>query len=88
MYIPEYFKESDEDKKISFIKKNSFAVLVSSKNNLLRATHLPFVIEQRSDELYLVTHIAKANPQWHEFLNDEVLVVFQGPHGYVSPKNY
>ena len=33
-------------------------------------------------------HMAKNNPQWKEFFDDEVLVVFSGPHAYVSPRWY
>jgi transcriptional regulator len=33
-------------------------------------------------------HMAKNNPQWREFFDDEVLVVFSGPHSYVSPRWY
>jgi transcriptional regulator len=32
--------------------------------------------------------MAKNNPQWQEFFDDEVLVVFWGPHAYVSPRWY
>ena len=28
------------------------------------------------------------NPQWKEFFDDEVMVVFSGPHAYVSPRWY
>ena len=33
-------------------------------------------------------HMAKNNPQWKEFFDDEVLIVFTGPHAYVSPRWY
>jgi len=33
-------------------------------------------------------HMAKNNPQWREFFDDEVMVVFSGPHAYVSPRWY
>jgi transcriptional regulator len=33
--------------------------------------------------------MARANPQWRDFAPDtEVLVIFQGPHAYVSPNWY
>jgi transcriptional regulator len=32
--------------------------------------------------------MAKNNPQWKEFFDDEVLVVFHGPHAYISPRWY
>lgn len=88
MYIPEYYKEEDELKLIEFMKANSFATLVGADNNLLHATHLPFVVEKRNDSWYLISHLAKANPQWEQFFKNELLVIFKGPHGYVSPLNY
>jgi len=33
-------------------------------------------------------HMAKNNPQWKEFFDEEVLVIFAGPHAYVSPRWY
>lgn len=88
MYIPNYYKETDIDKLFAFMQSHSFATLVSGGNNL-HATHLPFVVEKREDNIYLVSHLAKANPQWKQF-NDsnELLIIFQGAHGYVSPTHY
>jgi transcriptional regulator len=41
------------------------------------------------DPLVLDMHMARANPQWREFFEDEeVMVVFSGPHAYVSPRWY
>lgn len=88
MYIPSYFKETETPALIAFMQKHSFAVMVNGGNQL-HATHLPFVIEQRGDKLFLVSHLAKANPQSGYFQNnEELLVIFQGAHGYVSPTNY
>jgi transcriptional regulator len=88
MYIPPYYKEEDREKLLAFMQAHSFASLVSSHNNNIRATHLPFVIEERGEKTFLVTHMAKANPQWKEFSEHELLVIFQGPHAYISPDNY
>lgn len=88
MYIPPYYKEDDEHKLIEFMQAHSFATLINAQENNIRATHLPFVIEKRDEKLFLVTHMAKANPQWKEFSLQEVLVIFQGPHAYISPSHY
>lgn len=88
MYIPSYYHETDEPKLLSFMQAHSFAVLVSAQHNNARATHLPFVLEKRDNKIFLVSHLAKANTQWKEFNDNELLVIFQGPHGYVSPANY
>jgi transcriptional regulator len=88
MYIPPYFREEDKEKLISFMQAHNFANLVSSANNVPIATHLPFVIEEREEKLFLVSHMAKANPQWQGFEANELLIIFQGPHAYISPSNY
>lgn len=88
MYIPTYYQEKDEHKLIEFMEANNFALIINSFNNVPIATHLPFVIEKRENKIFLVSHMAKANPQWETFAKDEVLVVFQGPHAYISPKHY
>ena len=88
MYIPSYYHETDEHKLIGFMQAYSFAVLISAKLDVAQATHLPFVVENRGNKIYLVSHLAKANPQWKEFKENKLLVIFQGPHGYVSPKHY
>ena len=37
----------------------------------------------------MLAHMARANPQWHDFDNSqEVLIIFQGPHAYISPSWY
>ena len=88
MYIPPYYKETDEQKLIEFMQAHSFASLISTNNANIRATHLPFLIEKREEKMYLVTHMAKANPQWEELIKNETLVIFQGPHAYISPTHY
>ncbi|HEY0030603.1 MAG TPA: FMN-binding negative transcriptional regulator [Bacteroidia bacterium] len=88
MYIPPYYKENDEHKLVEFMQANSFATLINAYNNNIRATHLPFMIEKRNEQIFLVTHMAKANPQWKEFSQQELLVIFQGPHAYISPSHY
>src|ERR1051326_2663749 len=88
MYIPHYYKEEDRAKLIGFMRAHSFGVLISA-GEYIHGTHLPFLIEERGEELYLLTHLAKANPQWTEFTKGkELLAIFTGPHGYVSPSNY
>lgn len=88
MYIPPYYKEDDQGKLLEFMKVHNFALLVSSANNAPVATHLPFVIEQRENKIFLISHMAKANPQWKTFSNNDLLIVFQGPHAYISPSHY
>lgn len=89
MYIPKYFVEDDTDTIAGLIAAYPFGVLVSSGAEAPMASHLPFLVEQRGDEIYLIAHMARANPHWQMFdRGGEALIVFLGPHGYVSPNWY
>lgn len=89
MYIPRINAVSDRERLIQFLRDNSFATLVGMVEGSLWATHLPFVIEERSGDLRLIAHLARPNKQWKGFAEDhEVLVIFQGPHAYISPTHY
>jgi len=89
MYIPKHFEEKDRAKLVEFMREYNFAALVNSAKKRYWATHLPILIEESGGEIYLKAHMAKANPQWANFKPDEeVLVIFQEPHSYISPKLY
>ncbi len=86
MYIPSYYRNNDISEIKSFIRKNSFATLITRGAENPEATHIPIeLIEQNKGETYLQGHISRANPQWKNFSDtDLVLAIFQGPHTYVS----
>lgn len=88
MYIPSHFQFQDNAEKIAFMKRYSFATIVTVKDNLPIATHLPFFIDDLSDKLLLSSHFAKANEQ-HKYIEENIsLVIFSEPHAYISPANY
>ncbi len=88
MYIPKNFLTTDQDEIIAFIKQYSFGTIITAKANHPTATHLPFLISKREDKVILTSHFAKANPQWEDLMEDQVLVIFNEPHAYISPKHY
>lgn len=90
MYIPEHNKNENWDEIKDFIRQNSFGILISRYDNKPWATHIPLELEvNESGKNVLVGHIAKANPQWKTFSeNEEVLCIFNGPHAYVSSSWY
>ena len=88
MYSPPYNRPEDRAEILAFMRANDFPLLVTGTGGTLHASHLPVVIQERGKELFLDMHMAKNNPQWREFFDDEVLVVFSGPHAYVSPRWY
>ena len=88
MYIPKINIAIDREEIISFMKQFSFATIITANNNFPIATHLPFIVTSRGDDVILTSHFAKANPQWKDLENCKVLVIFSEPHAYISPGNY
>ena len=87
MYIPEPFRIKDESKIADLINDYSFGQMISVCGARPFCTHLPFLFDR--EERCLYGHFAGKNPH-AEILNEskEVLVVFSGPHSYVSPEWY
>jgi transcriptional regulator len=88
MYIPSFNLFTDKQEAISFMQKYSFATIITAVNGIPEATHLPFLVKQENDKVYLLSHFAKANPQSAQIINHISLVIFTEPHAYISPQNY
>lgn len=88
MYTPKHFQITDIQDCISFMKKYSFATIVTVKDGLPTATHLPFIVEEHNGQVILTSHFAKANHQSADVLHCVPLVIFTEPHAYISPQNY
>lgn len=89
MFIPTAFAELDQSKLHDFIRSHSFGLLVSTHKEEPFATHLPFLLEpDKSSHGRLIGHMARANPHWQGLDGQQVLVVFSGPHAYISPSWY
>ena len=67
---------------------HSFATLVTCDGASPFATHLPVQYDPEGEQGTLLGHMARTNPQWRHFGDDEVLTIFPGPHAYVSPRWY
>ncbi|MDX1966643.1 MAG: FMN-binding negative transcriptional regulator [Planctomycetaceae bacterium] len=89
MYLPAAFQETDLASMFDFIEEHSFGLLVSQGDDQPFATHLPLLLERDSGPRgTLVSHMARANPHWRYADGQPVLVVFSGPHAYISPTWY
>ena len=88
MYIPGYTRHDDEADLLALIKEYPFATLVTASGGRPFATHLPVMAETTGNDLVLLSHMARANPQWQYFTGDDALVIFQGPHALVSSALY
>ena len=88
MYSPDYNRVEDRPELLAFLRANNFPVLVTGTGGVLHASHLPVTIHEDGPRIVIDMHMAKNNPQWKEFFDDEVVVIFTGPHAYVSPRWY
>src|SRR5689334_6127120 len=90
MYTPKHFREEDLSTLHDLMEAYNFAILVTQKDGLPQASHLPFMLDRdRGQYGTLLAHMARANAEWRLFATmSEVLVIFQGPHTYVTPSWY
>ena len=90
MYKLPYFFEKDNEKVIAIMKENSFAIITGFSENYPVATHIPLEIEVTDNKkIFLKGHLMKNTDHHKAFLkNNNVLVVFNGPHCYVSASWY
>lgn len=91
MYVPKLYSVTDDAVIDDFIRQNNFAVVVSAdENGVPLATHLPLELSvPETGERRLAGHFAKANAHWRTLTPEKtVLVIFSGPHTYISPRWY
>lgn len=84
MYSPKYAVEADRKIIDQVIHKNPFTTIVYQSNGIPQSFHLPLMLENN----LLIGHMAKANPAWSELENNTALMIFHGPHCYISPTWY
>jgi len=93
MYSPKFNLVRDRAILLEAMREYSFATLFGPVSDApagtsAMATHLPLVIKDEGEHGAIEGHFAKANPHWQALAGRETLVVFAGPHSYVSPTLY
>ena len=87
MYVPAAFRVEEREPLFDFIEAHGFAAVVSPCDGAPFASHLPLLLDRERGVLQ--GHLARANPHWQAFGGDtEALVLFHGPHAYISPTWY
>lgn len=87
MYIPQDFFEDSTEVLVDLIEKKALGCLIMCVEGGIEANHLPFLYEK--DEHLMFAHIAKQNPLYSLLKTpQEVLIVFEIDHAYVSPNWY
>ncbi|MFX0111983.1 FMN-binding negative transcriptional regulator [Bacillus pumilus] len=89
MHIPSFFQVKDMEEVKAFIQSHLFATVVTTTDGKPIATHIPVSFLQIEDSYVISGHMAIGNPQWKTLEeNEQVLVIFQGPHAYISSSWY
>lgn len=95
MYQPEHFREERLAVQHALIRAHPLGLLISQGADGLSANPVPFLLHEADETAplgMLRAHVARANPQWRDFVDDreggEALVVFQGVDTYVTPSWY
>ena len=94
MYLPKHFEQPDRGLVLEVMRAHSFATLVSVDDaGTPFASHLPLIVSERGEgtaaQIVIEGHVAKPNPHAkYMAARPEVLVMFQGPHAYLSPSVY
>jgi transcriptional regulator len=93
MYSPKFNQVADRAILIEAMRAYPFAILFGPQSDSqppaqLIATHLPLVLRDEGEHGLIEGHFAKANRHWQSLAGRETLIVFSGPHSYVSPSLY
>lgn len=70
------------------IEDNPWATIVSHGDEGLVASHYAVLLDEGRDDLTVVAHVGRPDDLIHGLGQRELLVMFQGPHGYISPGWY
>lgn len=83
---PDYAMDPSDLKPL--VRENPWATLVAATSAGLVASHYPVLVDERREELSLLTHVGRPDEEVLELGRGELLIIVAGPHGYVSPSWY
>ena len=89
MYTPKFNHIDDRATLLEAMQTYSFAILFGPNGTeTMTATHLPLVVKDEGEHGLIEGHFARANKHWASLAGHETLVIFPGPHAYVTPALY
>lgn len=89
MYTPATMREERLDVLLKVIEDFPFATVITTTSAEPMISHIPMLAEARDGICTLFGHLARANSHWRVLEGGApTTVIFQGPHGYVSPNWY
>ena len=86
-YTP-HFVIDDRDEVKRLIRENPWATIISATSNGIVASHYPVLLEDDAEGISIVSHVGRPDERLHELWQHEILIIIQGPHGYISPGWY
>jgi transcriptional regulator len=85
---PSFTLASDDGVK-RLLREHPWVTIVSMTDaSGLVASHYPVLLDETADGIALLTHVGRPDEVVHELGRHEVMVIAQGPHGYISPGWY
>jgi transcriptional regulator len=89
MYVPRHFEVTDRAWVLELIERYPFGMLITGEGEYPRVSQIPMLVQQRDDAIWVVGHLAKANPHARLIAAEApATLVFCGPHAYVSASWY
>lgn len=89
MYTPRAFSETTLSRLHDLMEQESFALIISTSDGLPEASHLPLLLDREQGPYGTIRgHLARSNSQWKTLVDQRALVVYSGPHCYISPTWY
>ena len=90
MYHLPVYQEKDKQRVVTFMQEHPFATLMGvDADQQPVATQVPMLFKERDGKMFLVGHLMKQTDHHKALLgNNQVLVLFHGPHTYVSASWY
>lgn len=86
MGTPRAFLDREPASLDALLDAHPFVTLITVRDGVPDASHVPVLARREAGTLVLEGHWGRANPQAHE--GDDVLVLVQGPHAYLSASWY
>ena len=83
-----HFLMTDPEEVKRLIRENPWGTFVSATSTGLVASHYPVMLEEGVEGISVVSHLGRPDEQLHELGQHELMLVIQGPHGYISPGWY
>ncbi|MFK3670828.1 FMN-binding negative transcriptional regulator [Leifsonia aquatica] len=82
------FTLTDAEELKRLVRENPWATFVSHTDAGLVASHYPVILDDTREEISLLSHVGRPDEQLHELGEHELMIIVQGPHGYISSSWY